>query len=677
MTGASRRGPAAVPRGGGRAGLRARPVEEGHDGGGSRDPPGRPRHVPPPVVACAARLGPPSAVWTPGGGRAAIPNESTAEVLASRIWVGESGRTSGAVAVAGRGGRPRWCRRSARRGTGPGRPPGGLRGEAGYRRHAQRTRAACAQRAVRRVPCARAGGAPAHRPGRPVPGDGQGDEPGRRAGRRTGAGGGRGPGAPVAQRRRAPGRAPRPLPGRAGRRRRHPGGVHAGRARRDRARQPVLLDRGGQRHRAPRTRRGAGRGAGPGRPRGDGPRRRGRAAVGQAGPAGTAGVAHHARRCSGGGGARDAAGRPGGDRRRGGRGRRCRRRARRPRHRTGHVRCGAARPEVLDAARRRGAPADRAGRHRGCGPAGRPPVRHRRARHHPAGGRPADPHDRLSAAPPVLADAGKIDSCRRPRGRAYPAPVPPPQEATMPAWPATIRSRTVRRVAVAGGLALSVLALATPARAATIWSVRTTPNRGGLTNSLYAVTAGSASSLWAVGSWYDVSLAAGRTLALHGDGTGWSTVSTPNATTGYNELVAVDASSSTNAWAVGYSAPAGGGSRRAISMRWNGTAWSEVATPPVGGVGGNNLFYSVTALSGNQVWAAGYTSTANGPQPLVERWNGTAWSVESTPVLPLGGTAGGVSAVAGSPTVWVAGTRTDSVNGSLTDRTLILRGTGT
>jgi len=401
----------------------------------------------------------------------------------------------------------------------------------------------------------------------------------------------------------------------------------------------------------------------------------------------------------------------------------------------------------------------------------------------------------------------------------------------MPAWPATIRSRTVRRVAVAGGLALSVLALATPARAATTWSVRTTPNRGGLTNSLYAVTAGSASSLWAVGSWYDVSLAAGRTLALHGDGTGWSTVSTPNATTGYNELVAVDASSSTNAWAVGYSAPAGGGSRRAISMRWNGTswqlaatpnpgvsgrelwgvetlsgtdayavgwyyetftpsafidalvlhwtgsawtqvsvpvpanylnqlydvsavsatdiwavgtwvnlgeakgarhplilhclngtwsvsfadatklaylrsvvavsstdvwavgskngyrtpvayhwngtAWSEVATPPVGGVGGNNLFYSVTALSGNQVWAAGYTSTANGPQPLVERWNGTAWSVESTPVLPLGGTAGGVSAVAGSPTVWVAGTRTDSVNGSLTDRTLILRGTGT
>jgi hypothetical protein len=380
-----------------------------------------------------------------------------------------------------------------------------------------------------------------------------------------------------------------------------------------------------------------------------------------------------------------------------------------------------------------------------------------------------------------------------------------------------------------GGLALCLLAVAAPAQAATTWSVVPSPNRGSLPNALYGVTATSATSLWAVGSWYDVNLAAGRTLVLRGSGTGWSTVSSPNRGTGYNELLAVDASSGTNAWAVGYSAPAGGGSRSAISMRWNGTSWqlvstpnpgvsgrelwgvetlsgsdayavgwyyeslspsplldalvlhwngsawsqqsvptpgnylnqlydvsavsandvwavgtwvnlgeakgarhplilhrvngtwsvsyadatklaflrsvvaisstdawavgskngygtpvayhwngstwTEVATPPVG-VGGNNLFYSVTALRADQVWAAGYTTTANGAQPLVERWNGTAWRVEPTPVLDLGGTAAGAVAVAGTPTVWVAGTRTGSVNGSFTDRTLTLRGTG-
>jgi hypothetical protein len=71
-----------------------------------------------------------------------------------------------------------------------------------------------------------------------------------------------------------------------------------------------------------------------------------------------------------------------------------------------------------------------------------------------------------------------------------------------------------------------------------------------------------------------------------------------------------------------------------------------------------------------------YTSGANGPQPLVERWNGTAWKVEPTPVLELGGMAAGAVAVAGTPTVWVAGTRTDYVNGSFTDRTLTMRGSG-
>ena len=47
----------------------------------------------------------------------------------------------------------------------------------------------------------------------------------------------------------------------------------------------------------------------------------------------------------------------------------------------------------------------------------------------------------------------------------------------------------------------------------------------------------------------------------------------------------------------------------------------------------------------------------------------------SLPTLPAGGLLAGATAVSG--TVWGVGTRSDYVNGNLTDRTLTMRGTGT
>jgi hypothetical protein len=103
-----------------------------------------------------------------------------------------------------------------------------------------------------------------------------------------------------------------------------------------------------------------------------------------------------------------------------------------------------------------------------------------------------------------------------------------------------------------------------------------------------------------------------------------------------------------------------------------------VPTPAVG-TSGNNLFLQVTSVGSNLVWAVGYRFDSNGPQPLVERWNGTAWRVESTPALALGGSLYGASSVLGSggvPTVWGVGIRSDFVNGAWTDRTLTMQGVG-
>ena len=128
-------------------------------------------------------------------------------------------------------------------------------------------------------------------------------------------------------------------------------------------------------------------------------------------------------------------------------------------------------------------------------------------------------------------------------------------------------------LAAVAGVTL-VAAVATPARAATSWSVLTTPNRGSIANELYGSAALSATSAWAVGSWYDTNLAAPRTLIERWNGTTWSTVTSPNATQYYNELRDVDASSATDAWAVGYangSSGVNGMPRTTLAEHWNGT----------------------------------------------------------------------------------------------------------
>ena len=69
---------------------------------------------------------------------------------------------------------------------------------------------------------------------------------------------------------------------------------------------------------------------------------------------------------------------------------------------------------------------------------------------------------------------------------------------------------------------------------------------------------------------------AGPAADTAGHGTGWSIVSSPNPSrTADNTLVQVSAGSATNAWAVGYSG--GVGSFRTMIQRWNGSRWTVQA----------------------------------------------------------------------------------------------------
>jgi hypothetical protein len=190
----------------------------------------------------------------------------------------------------------------------------------------------------------------------------------------------------------------------------------------------------------------------------------------------------------------------------------------------------------------------------------------------------------------------------------------------------------------------------------TAWSIVSSPNVGTNQNFLEGVSAASSNDIWAVGYEYAASVPS-RTLTEHWNGSAWSIVSSPNAT-GANQLRAVVAISATNAWAVGFSN--NNGTVHTLTEHWNGSKWSIVSSPNVGTLG--SVLYSVTKVSATNIWAVGeYSaslSTGVYAQTLTEHWNGSKWSVVSSPNAGPSGSANGgffgVTAVAAS-NIWAVG----------------------
>jgi hypothetical protein len=135
---------------------------------------------------------------------------------------------------------------------------------------------------------------------------------------------------------------------------------------------------------------------------------------------------------------------------------------------------------------------------------------------------------------------------------------------------------------------------------------------------LVTVTATSPTDLWAASS-------SGVQTAVfeHWNGTTWSVVTGPvNTATNIVAVSSVAASSVSDAWAVGHTRGFG---RRAPTLpileHWNGAAWSVVAPP----TGANTELFTVATLASNDAWAAGYSFPTNAL--VVQHWDGASWSV--------------------------------------------------
>jgi hypothetical protein len=165
----------------------------------------------------------------------------------------------------------------------------------------------------------------------------------------------------------------------------------------------------------------------------------------------------------------------------------------------------------------------------------------------------------------------------------------------------------------------------------TSWTVQSTPNPAGATASgLAGVSCTSRADCTAVGA-YTNSAGVRVTLADHWNGTSWTVQSTPNpAAAKESVLSGVSCTSSTACTAVGHYRISAGVNVM-LAERWNGTSWTVQSTPSPADGTGSSLF-GVSCTSSTACTAVGnYVNSAGSGLTLADGWNGTSWTVQSTP----------------------------------------------
>jgi hypothetical protein len=162
------------------------------------------------------------------------------------------------------------------------------------------------------------------------------------------------------------------------------------------------------------------------------------------------------------------------------------------------------------------------------------------------------------------------------------------------------------------------------------WRVVGSPNSSANTNILFGAAgwAGSSSPVWAAGSYYDASFTS-QTLIEQWNGIAWVVQSSPNPGSTGNQLNAVAIVYYGDAWAVGYFTDENFVAHTLIE-RWNGTSWTVVPSPDNGSNG--SYLQSVTVEFFPNVWAVGYYIDDNlVNQTLVEHWDGQSWTIVASP----------------------------------------------
>jgi hypothetical protein len=171
-------------------------------------------------------------------------------------------------------------------------------------------------------------------------------------------------------------------------------------------------------------------------------------------------------------------------------------------------------------------------------------------------------------------------------------------------------------------IGLAVITLqGTPAGAqangGSIFKVVPTPNGNKFNSSIFAASASSPTDIWAVGN-----------STMHFNGTKWTAFPAPLINGELTaDLQGVVDISSTEAWAIGNVTL--GANPGQIIEKWNGTKWSLFPNPTLLPNSQGDLF-AMTSTSATDIWAVGnlVQQVINGAVSynLFEHWNGTSWT---------------------------------------------------
>jgi hypothetical protein len=185
------------------------------------------------------------------------------------------------------------------------------------------------------------------------------------------------------------------------------------------------------------------------------------------------------------------------------------------------------------------------------------------------------------------------------------------------------------------------------------WSIVSSPNTMMPVNVLRAVSAVNATDVWAVGDATPNGESTGQTLIEHWNGTTWTIVRTPPLS-GAAALNGVAENSSTDVWAVGEVGD------QTLTEHWNGRRWRVVPSPSISTVHGqpaSDFLTGVVALAPDDVWAVGYAATFTDlSETLTLHWDGRNWSIvpSPSPGEGFGIRFAGVTAVSTND-IWAAG----------------------
>ena len=183
----------------------------------------------------------------------------------------------------------------------------------------------------------------------------------------------------------------------------------------------------------------------------------------------------------------------------------------------------------------------------------------------------------------------------------------------------------------------------------TTWSSVTVPlpPNAPTNTTLNAISADGPNDVWAVGTYLNSVTEQFDNFSIHFNGTAWAVGPAPAA----GNLYALKANSPADVWAVGGSASSNG----TLTEHFNGSAWSVVPSPSPGA--SSVLDGVTTSNAASSVWAVGsFTpSGSTSPQTLTLNWNGTAWSVVTSPNPASFDTLNAVATNPGAAIVWAVG----------------------